>query len=291
MTNLESGDATGARLNDAEKAAQLIFSKNIQNILKKLKDGGTLTRAEQEIVSQFTAQQSAKASGGDDSTELMSRKDAAKVLKQDLKNLSRKVAAGKTLTATERALVQGLAEGIDESDAKAFAANQVELADALGVTRKSVQRWIKEGAPPAQSNGLWNVAEWRAWGKAKGKQFTEEDSGPSKAQQEARRLLLQNEKLEIELSIMRREYMHVDEFRVLISSLVAEARKILLAMPNSLPPQLAGLTEAQMSKRLRDEVDTIMFKLHAGAGYEEPPDEEEDDGDGTDSDANADETT
>lgn len=251
------------RLNDGEKAAQMIFSRNLQNILKKLKDGGTLTRAEQELVTEYTAAQSAKAAG-DETGELMSKREAEKVLKQDLKNLSRKVVNGKTLTATERALVQGLAEGNTADASKAFASNQVELADALGVTRKSIQRWVKEGAPAAQSNGIYDVGEWRSWAKAKGKQFTKEDEGPSKAQLEAKRLILQNEKLEHELGVARGEYIHVDELRQLIASMVAEAKKVFLAMPSTLAPQVVGLSVPEAEKRIKAEVDQALEQLHTG---------------------------
>lgn len=195
----------------------------------------------------------------------LTAEQASKLLRKDLSNLVKKVASGKTLSASERAIVQSAAEGSDTSKAKAWATDQVELADALGVDRKTVQRWKKEGAPAAESDGRWSVTAWKEWMKAQGKVAGKVDNTPTKTQLEAKRLLLQNEKLETEIGILRGEYTKNSEIELHIRSMVTEARKLGEQMPSSLAPQLAGCTTPEIEKRLRAWWDEYCTTLHTGS--------------------------
>lgn len=203
-------------------------------------------------------------SGGELTPEL-----AQKLVKRNYANLVKKVASGRPLSSSELAIINAVADGNGGSSKPslviAWASDQVTLAEALRVTRKSVQRWRKEGAPAPESDGRWNVEAWRAWMKAKGKQGgEEEDKGPSKAQLEARRLLLMNEKLSHEIGIIKRDYMLCSEVESRIRSMVLEAKKILLAMPASLAPQVVGQTVPEAEKRIRSAVDEALEKMHTG---------------------------
>ncbi|MFO7724286.1 MAG: hypothetical protein R6V45_01950 [Oceanipulchritudo sp.] len=61
--------------------------------------------------------------------------------------------AGKTLTTAERALIGARASGSSKSSA--YAKTIVELADILGVTRRTITLWKKmEGAPKCQGTGI-----------------------------------------------------------------------------------------------------------------------------------------
>ena len=268
-TQTQNGGPPGAFTRDggkpqAAQAEELILKKNFSNIVEKLKAGKTLTRHEQEIVAQHTAGAMTAASAD----EILTQDEAHGLLRRDVSNLIRKVQSGKTLSAGERALVQAAAAGGDPAAAKAWAGDQVELADALGVTRKTVQRWRKEaGAPAAESDGRWNVTAWRAWMKTTGKKGGEpEDAGPSKSQLEARRLLLMNEKLETEVGILKREYTLNSDTEQRIRSMVVEARKTGEQMPAALAPQLAGLTVPEIERRLRAWWDEFCLALHTGRG-------------------------
>ena len=55
---------------------------------------------------------------------------ARKVLDKDFENIIRKVGAGRTLTAAERARIEARAAG--SNDSTAYAKTYVELADILG---------------------------------------------------------------------------------------------------------------------------------------------------------------
>ena len=61
---------------------------------------------------------------------------ARKVLDKEFENLIRKVASGKTLTAAERARIESRAAG--SQDSTAYAKNLDELAQLLGVTRRTL---------------------------------------------------------------------------------------------------------------------------------------------------------
>src|SRR5213083_1245686 len=75
----------------------------------------------------------------------LTAEQAAILLKGDLRNLAKKVQQGKTLSASERNLLQSTLAG--ETPAA------VELAAILGVDRKTVQRWRRIDGNPGVRPG------------------------------------------------------------------------------------------------------------------------------------------
>jgi hypothetical protein len=63
---------------------------------------------------------------------------AGKILDADFQNIVKKVAAGKPLTAAERARIESRAAGSVET--LAYAKTLVELASVMGVTRRTLER-------------------------------------------------------------------------------------------------------------------------------------------------------
>src|SRR5438045_2045559 len=89
---------------------------------------------------------------------------AQKALHVEAGNVLQKIRDKKPLTNAERALIQSIASGEDPAKAKGWAKTKAELANALGVSRMSLDRWLKlkRNAPPkSESNGSWNVVEWK----------------------------------------------------------------------------------------------------------------------------------
>jgi hypothetical protein len=127
----------------------------------------------------------------------ISPETAANILKQNFANIAKKSDAGKSLSAQEVNLVQQIKEGVDVSKPlPTWADNQVALAKALGVTRKTIQRWLKiEGNPGPEANGKWNVAKWKTFAASKGHDFGDDIGGNKQASAKAEQILLQNEKL------------------------------------------------------------------------------------------------
>ena len=130
---------------------------------------------------------------------------AATLLKGDLRNLAKKVQQGKTLSASERNLLQSALAG-ETPAADEYAKNAVQLAAILGVDRKTVQRWRKiDGNPGVRPDGRYHVPSWRAWKLARQGDGSEGEE-LSQSILRARQILLQNQKLEFQLAVLRREY-------------------------------------------------------------------------------------
>lgn len=122
----------------------------------------------------------------------LSPEQARKLLEANSILLVKKVVKEKKpLSSQEIALLQA-ASRLPAED-KVWAKTQVELADVLGVERKTIQRWLKiDGNPGARSNGSYAVAEWRTWRVSR---RGGEDDTPDQTKARAEQLLLQNERL------------------------------------------------------------------------------------------------
>jgi len=190
---------------------------------------------------------------------------AEKILKRNIVNIVRKVQEGRTLSNTELAVVQGVAD-TDEPETPTgllFVQNQTDLARELGVNRKTIQRWLKvEGCPPTASDGRYNVLDWRKWATENNLKVSEgEGAGDSKLKLEARRLLLNNSRLEFDLAVRRGEYTHNDDVEAMFVMMVQNAKKVLLALPSNASPQVVGLSVPEAEIRLREIVDEALAQL------------------------------
>ena len=92
----------------------------------------------------------------------LSKEQAETIMRANARNLVQKVHAGKTLSASERRILEAIIDGGQTADN--FAKNQVDLAQALGVSRKTVQRWLRlEGNPGTRPDGRYDVTAWRVF--------------------------------------------------------------------------------------------------------------------------------
>lgn len=190
---------------------------------------------------------------------------AKKVLKRNLLNIIKKVGEGKTLTTGELSQMQAVADGT-EGAVVAYAKNQVELASALGVERKTVQRWLKlKGCPRARPDGRYSVLEWRAWAEKTGRKIADDDDFDNeRGRLEVRRLRTICERLDLDLDVQRGFYTDNEEVKRSIYRMIASARKVLSALPAQLAPQIVGMTIPEAEARLRESVDDVMKQLHEG---------------------------
>lgn len=187
---------------------------------------------------------------------------AKRMLKANLLNLGRKIQAGKTLNAQEVALLQASASGESVTQATGWAMNQVELAEALKVNRRTIARWLKvPGNPGAQSDGRMNVPAWREWAKLQGHKF-KEDASPTKAALECERLLKQNRLLEIELQTRLGELTRNEDMVRWVAELVTAFKTVILSLPGILAPEVVGLTVAEAELRIRQALDEALEQLH-----------------------------
>lgn len=182
------------------------------------------------------------------------------LLKADLRNLAKKVQAGKTLSASERNLLQSTLSGGKPSE-KTYAKNQADLADILDVSRKTIQRHLKrEGNPGAMPDGRYNVHAWRAWLTEHGN--FDENEGLSQTQLKSRQILLQNQKLEFQLAVLRKEFIAAADVEKWVGEMIGNAKKKLLAGPPAIAPQVVGVSVAEAESILRDWLHEALSQLH-----------------------------
>jgi hypothetical protein len=190
---------------------------------------------------------------------------AKKILQKDISNLVRKVASGGSLNAAQRQLIQSSIEDPSDAIQITWAKNQVELGDALGVDRKTIQRWIKEtDAPSARSDGRYSVAEWSAWTEKTGRKTVDVTKPDEYRQLEIRRLKTICERLDLELSETKGNYTLNSEVEAMVRRMVGQARKVLSRIPSTLAPQLSGLSIADIEMSLKEAVHGAMEQLHNG---------------------------
>jgi hypothetical protein len=186
---------------------------------------------------------------------------AEKILDADFQNIVKKVAAGRPLTVAERARIESRAAG--SSETLAYANTLVELAAALGVSRRTLSNWQKiEGAPKALSNGLWSVADWREFIRIRGLSAGRVPVGNEEALK-ARKLLAEVEERELRIAVKKGEYVALTKVREEWIGLVAQATSILRAkFENELPPVLSGLDATGIQRECRRAIDEVLRCLH-----------------------------
>jgi len=178
------------------------------------------------------------------------------IRKKEKANIIKRLEQGHTLTDSQRLILYG-----KETDNR-YAKNQTELAEYLGVDRKTIQRWRKENNfPVAMADGRWDVVAVRNWREntRNSSDISEEDM--SKAEGEARRVWLQVEKLEHEIEVSKGNYITVDQAKSEISRMCSIARGILLAIPDTIAPLIIGLSAIEAQEKLRKEIDHALRQI------------------------------
>jgi hypothetical protein len=200
-------------------------------------------------------------SGGKASGDTAAKVEA--ILKANIVNLGRKVLEGKTLSAFEIDLLRQ--EAGEPPIAAEYVSNQVELAAALGCNRKTIQRWLKEpGHPETAADGRYNVTAWRQWMADRGKRagVADGDDPLDVNRLRARNILLQNEKLEFQLRVLRKEYIPRDLVQKWGGDLGAAIRKVVTQL-HLAAPNLAGLSIPEIEARMKEMEDEVLSQLHA----------------------------
>lgn len=203
-------------------------------------------------------------------TQAISPELARKALAVESANVLKKLQGGKTLNASERALIQSIADGEGPESAKAWAANQVELAEAIGVSRQSVNRWLKlkrNGPPKPRSDGRFSVPDWKKWLRETGRDngVTGDELADELPRLNAKRVLLVNERLELDNAERRGELISRAE-------VIKEAAEIATSLRSALYGEAASLAKAMMMatdmdaavKTYNESIDRILSTLTQG---------------------------
>ncbi len=188
----------------------------------------------------------------------LTAEQAETLLRADLRNLVRKIHRGRLLTAGERNLLQSTLNG-GRASTENFVSNQVELAEILGVDRKTIQRHRKiEGNPGVRPDGRWDVNAWRLWMAER--RGIDEGEGMSQTQLKARQLLLQNERLAFQIDILKRQHIPVEDVEKMGGDLMAAIRKVVSQI-HLVAPSVVGLSVPEAEVRLKESEDEILEQL------------------------------
>lgn len=209
---------------------------------------------------------------------LLSPEDAIDVLKTDVANLINKAASGRTLSAADRQLLLSISKGEGPIDPSRYVATIVDLAKELGVSRKTVQRHLrKKGHPETRADGRYDVTAWKAYLRTVGDMEAKDDEEKIKREKE-KQLRLANERAQFDFDVARGEYVRKTDMEQWVTEMIFRSKKVLLAMPGALAPQLAGLTVPEIEDELRKSINEALSHL---SGEYEGEKEEDTDGEPT----------
>lgn len=178
-----------------------------------------------------------------------------------------KVKAHKTLTRAEVDLLQSIAYSPSSSGDLSItvAKTVVELAAALGCSRRSIGNWRKlEGAPQPNPNGTHDVVQWRRFIHERhldGSQPGDEEG------LKVRKLMAEINEREFRLSIRKGEYIRKDAVREAWLARAGRVVNLLRSkLEKELPPLLAGKDAPDIQEALGRVIDDVLADLHDGKG-------------------------
>lgn len=162
---------------------------------------------------------------------------ASRILEANWKNVVKRVSTGKTLNATELALLKTRAAG--NRDTVIVAKDTTELATILGVTRQTLHAWRKrKGAPQASEDGRHDVIAWRQFVEANGLKGSTQ---PEAEVLKARKLLAEIEDRELKVALKKGLYVLKAEVESEWHRRMAVLKNLLYAkLTLELPPLYAG---------------------------------------------------
>lgn len=190
----------------------------------------------------------------------LSPEQATRILNADFKNLVSKVRKGQPLTQAERQLIKARSSGdVDMNITEA--STVVELADALGVSRRSISNWRKlEGSPTAAANGSHDVVEWRNFMLSR---QLKSEAGDNEETLRYRKLAAEVEERELRLALRRGEVISRESVRQSWLERAGRVSSIMRAkFEKELPPILIGLEAPDIAEKLSEALDEILAELH-----------------------------
>lgn len=191
----------------------------------------------------------------------MNENIAEKILSKDLENIVRKVAQGKPLSTTERARIE---QEYSKNNNVPYATNYVELANILGVNRKTIKRWRdKPDAPSPLSNGKHDVSLWRQFVRNHNLKSDEtEDMNDLKA----RKLFAEVRQAEIKTKVMEGKYVSIETVNSVWTQHISQVKQILeTRLLNEMPPLFATLTAVQIRQNIQNVLDECYMAIRVAS--------------------------
>lgn len=187
---------------------------------------------------------------------------AKKLLQKNLSNLAKKVVDGKTLSAAEVAMLQAEVSGDEgQSSKSSLAKNKSRLAEILGVSRKTIQRYVDHPeAPNPKANGSLDIEAWRAF-LAEHDVLEDPNGDLDKSSLQAKQILLQNKLLQQKIDQNDRILVKSDDVEREVAEMIGNAKTVLLQGPSSLAPQVVGVSVQEAESILRQWLFEALSKL------------------------------
>lgn len=184
----------------------------------------------------------------------LTEENRQKIEAQQVRKVVEKSMAGGILTKREEEILDRATETLpaEGTQVAKYAKNQTDLANAIGVDRKTIQRWRKDGSfPKPKPDGRYDITEvirWKEYNGSKGGDLV------SKESEQIKSLVLANEKLELQLGILRGEYTKNTIIEEEIARVVQEAKRQMMSMPSSLAPLVVGQNVAEAERIIKEAV-------------------------------------
>ena len=170
-----------------------------------------------------------------------------KIREAEFKNILQKLKDGKTLTARESKIA---AEFAEQRDGKKKL-TQAELADLWGMTQPNIHKMVKQGMP---MDSVESATAWR-------KKFLEERTPADYNEARTKKALLECEKLEMQLAILKGDYEPKAQVREDGIRIGAVFTAKLAALVNDASGALAGLDEVTLRKKLHERTQQILSEI------------------------------
>jgi phage terminase Nu1 subunit (DNA packaging protein) len=156
--------------------------------------------------------------------------------------------------------------------------SQRELAQAIGVSPRTVEGWRK-GGMPREDDGSYSIAEVLRWKaerdaelearKSARRQVTESDDvDPTQLNLNDRNLYFDAKLKEEKLRAFRAKAMPVPHVQQLLRERAAALRKELMTLPRRLAPRCEGKRQAEIREMLEEALARVLDGYAADAGGE-----------------------
>lgn len=182
-----------------------------------------------------------------------------------IKQAVSKVKARKPLSRAEIDLLQSIAYSPGQKGDLTItvAKTVVELAAALGCSRRSISNWRKlEGAPEPNANGTHDVIAWRRFMHEK--RLDGSEPGDEEGLK-IRKLLAEIHEREFRLAIRKGEYIRKELVREAWLGRCGRVVNLLRSkFEKEMPPLLAGKDAPSIQEALAQAIDEVLKDLHDG---------------------------
>lgn len=193
---------------------------------------------------------------------LITEEQREAIRKNELRTILSKQQEGKPLSKADNDFLDKVTIRANSVASGAYVKNQVELAKAIGVDRKTLWRWKKNPTfPEARADGRYNIQEVVQWKEKHG-----ETAGNliSKESEQVKSIQLHNEKLELQIGILKGDYTPNSELSQQVTEMIISAKRQLLSLPSSLAPQVVGENVASAERILKQAILDALKTLSEG---------------------------